>query len=88
MRQCAEDSHSERPEPYSSHSSASKIHDRMPVTLDEEARETWLDSKIQDAAKLEPLLVPYAEKDLVFDPITTYVNSPKNQGEKCLESAK
>ena len=64
-----------------------KIHDRMPVILDEAARETWLDSKIQDGAKLEPLLAPYAEKDLVFDPISTYVNSPKNQGEKCLEPA-
>jgi putative SOS response-associated peptidase YedK len=64
---------------------AAPIHDRMPVILSQKAYKTWLGTENKDATKLESLLVPYKGKDLNAYPVSSYVNSPKNSGEKCLE---
>ena len=61
------------------------IHDRMPVILPDEVYDQWLDPKLEDAKQLESLLVPYAGKDLVADPISTLVNSPRNDSPAVLE---
>lgn len=60
------------------------IHDRMPVILNAGASDLWLDESVEDRGKLEPLLVPYAADDLVFDRISTHVNNPRNEGPSCL----
>jgi len=62
------------------------LHDRMPVILDPKDFDLWLDPSLQDREKLEPLLVPYHEGLTAF-PISTFVNSPRNQGPKCIERA-
>jgi putative SOS response-associated peptidase YedK len=45
----------------------------------------WLDPAEQDPKNLSPLLVPYEEEDLTAYPISTWVNSPRNQGPQCIE---
>jgi putative SOS response-associated peptidase YedK len=61
------------------------LHDRMPVILDLKKYDRWLDPGVQEAKKLESLLVPYSEDDLVAYPISTWVNSPRNQGTQCIK---
>jgi putative SOS response-associated peptidase YedK len=61
------------------------LHDRMPVILDVKVFDRWLDPVQQDPKKLDSLLVPYSGKDLTAYTISTWVNSPRNQGPKCIE---
>ena len=61
------------------------LHDRMPVILDVKDFGRWLDPAVQDPKKLEPLLVPYRGEDWAAYAISTWVNSPRNQGPKCIE---
>jgi putative SOS response-associated peptidase YedK len=60
------------------------LHDRMPVILDAKDFDCWLDPTVQDRERLEPLLVPYHEGLTAFQ-ISTFVNSPRNQGPKGIE---
>jgi putative SOS response-associated peptidase YedK len=61
------------------------LHDRMPVILDGKDFDRWLDPEVQDPAKVQPLLVPYTGDELTAYPISTWVNSPRNQGPQCIE---
>jgi putative SOS response-associated peptidase YedK len=61
------------------------LHDRMPVILDEKDFDHWLDPAMQEPKKLEPLLVPYSSTGLTAYPISTWANSPRNQGPQCIE---
>jgi putative SOS response-associated peptidase YedK len=60
------------------------IHDRMPVILAESAYDRWLDLD-EPVSDLQSLLKPFPANELAAYPISTYVNSPKNQGPKCIE---
>jgi putative SOS response-associated peptidase YedK len=53
------------------------LHDRMPVILEPEQFELWLDPAAEPAA-LKPLLRPYAKPDLVAFPVSPRVNSVKH----------
>lgn len=64
---------------------AAPIHNRMPVILNEAGREAWLDSANQAVPVLGMLLQPYEGDGLDAYPVSTYVNAPKNTGDKCLE---
>jgi len=61
------------------------LHDRMPVILDVKDFDCWLDPAVQEPKKLEPLLAPYSGDDLTAYPISTCVNSPRNQRPQCIE---
>src|SRR5262245_825257 len=63
---------------------ASKIHDRMPVILDPDNYETWLDPANDDRAKLEKLLVPFRVKGMTARPVNKIVGNVKNQGPECV----
>lgn len=56
----------------------SPIHDRMPVILEGDEREAWLDPAAT-AADLQPLMRPW-EGELRAHPVSTRVNSPRNDG--------
>ena len=56
------------------------LHDRMPVILDDDLVERWLDPDLSDATELQEMLRPYPDQDLSAYPISDLVNSPKNQG--------
>ncbi len=54
------------------------IHDRMPVILEPEDFDTWLDADTVDAAEAARLMRPAAEDVLEFWPISTAVNKVSN----------
>lgn len=60
------------------------IHDRMPVILPQEVWDVWLDIENHEAKALERLLRPAAPRFLEAEPVSTRVNSPKNQGPELL----
>ena len=61
------------------------IHDRMPVIIKPEHYSTWLDPQLTDTAKILPLIEPYPSDRMEAYPISTRVNSPKNEGPVILE---
>jgi putative SOS response-associated peptidase YedK len=61
------------------------IHDRMPVILPKDAYGLWLDPEFQGKEKLLSLLQPYPEDEMMAIPISTLVNSPKNENPACIE---
>jgi putative SOS response-associated peptidase YedK len=61
------------------------IHDRMPVILRPDDYELWLDPTVQEPAKLKPLLGPYDSTGMSADPVSTYVNNPRHEGQQCVE---
>jgi putative SOS response-associated peptidase YedK len=54
------------------------IHNRMPVILNKEDEELWLNPDVVEPERLLSLLTPYPEKEMEAYPISTKVNSPKN----------
>lgn len=52
------------------------IHDRMPVILQPDAHDEWLDPHNQDAARLSGLLRPDVGGALAAVPVSTIVNNP------------
>lgn len=62
---------------------AARVHNRMPVVLEMEQWNAWLDEAASKDS-LAGLLKPY-EGRLEAWPVSRYVNNPKNEGEKCVE---
>ncbi len=54
------------------------IHDRMPVMLEREAEEAWLDPEISESDALLPLLHPYPAGQMTGHRVGGRVNSVKN----------
>lgn len=63
------------------------IHDRMPVILPEELVDLWLDPREQDAERLARFLRPAPDDLLLATPVSSRVNSVKNDDPACLEPA-
>ncbi|MET1231215.1 MAG: SOS response-associated peptidase [Candidatus Limnocylindrales bacterium] len=55
-----------------------RLHDRMPVILAESAWERWLDPDLDDVAELRGLLGPSPSDELEAYPVSTLVNSVRN----------
>ena len=62
------------------------IHDRMPVILTKEAEQMWLDRSIEDPAYLKGLLTPFVVDEMERYPISSHVNSPKNDMKEIIHS--
>jgi putative SOS response-associated peptidase YedK len=60
------------------------IHDRMPVILDDDAVDRWLDPREEDTEVLKGLLVPAPEDVLVTLAVSQRVNSVRNDDPACL----
>jgi len=60
------------------------IHNRMPVILAPKDYDIWLDLTIKDAKLLEPLLRPYPSDAMIATPVSTYVNNPRHNDERCV----
>lgn len=63
----------------------SRIHHRMPVILPRSAEDLWLDPKVRDPNFLRELLVPYPDDSIGLYPVSTLVNSPRNDTEACIQ---
>jgi putative SOS response-associated peptidase YedK len=61
----------------------SAVHDRMPVILDRESYDLWLDPGMQNVAAISELLKPYDARLTHCYPVSTRVNSPANDDEEC-----
>ncbi len=59
------------------------IHDRMPVIIPREHEKMWLDAKATPDEALA-LLVPYPADEMTAYPVSTLVNSPKNDSAACI----
>ena len=68
----------------SANSKVAELHDRMPVILGGEARDLWLDDKIDDTEVLTSVLQPYPAEYMAFTPVSRMVNNPRNNSPDCL----
>jgi putative SOS response-associated peptidase YedK len=64
-----------------------RIHDRMPAILPERAHAEWLDPENERAEALQALLRPYPAEEMRAYPVSTRVNSAKNEGPGLIEPA-
>lgn len=64
--------------------SIKSIHDRMPVILNREAEDLWLDPKAE-TQQLLPLLAPLEDQFLSTYEVSPLVNSPANDKPLCIE---
>jgi putative SOS response-associated peptidase YedK len=62
------------------------IHDRMPVILHPQDYDLWLDPNFHQIERLQTLLQPYPATQMSAHPVSTIVNSPKNNAPECQES--
>ena len=60
------------------------IHNRMPVILDPQEWDLWLDPAVQDPARLQPLLRPYPADQMIGFPVSQVVNHPANDHAACI----
>jgi len=65
--------------------SISEIHHRMPVILNPDFYEKWLNAEIQDPKELEIILKDGVIHDMKFYPVSTFVNSVKNNDPNCIK---
>ncbi len=65
--------------------SVQDIHNRMPVILKSENHDKWLDPEIQDPKELMAVLQEGMIQDMKYHPVSTKVNSVKNNGQSCIE---
>jgi putative SOS response-associated peptidase YedK len=63
------------------------IHDRMPVILPVESFDTWLKTEEGKPEEFQPFLNSYPAELMQAYPVSTYVNSPKNNSPQCIQAA-
>jgi putative SOS response-associated peptidase YedK len=61
----------------------SAIHDRMPVILDPDSYDLWLDPGMQNVAAVSDLLKPHDARLMRCYPISTRINHVANDDEEC-----
>ena len=61
----------------------SPVHDRMPVILDPDSYDLWLDPGVQDLGEISQLLTPYDANAMSSYPVSTRINHVANDDEEC-----
>jgi len=61
----------------------SAVHERMPVILDPDAYDQWLDPGMKDAAAASELLKPYDARLMRCYPVSTRINSVVHDDPEC-----
>jgi putative SOS response-associated peptidase YedK len=59
------------------------VHDRMPVILDPDAYDVWLDPGMTNVAAASELLKPFNARLMRCYPVSTRVNHVANDDEEC-----
>jgi putative SOS response-associated peptidase YedK len=62
---------------------AASIHDRMPVIVNPEAYDLWLDPGMKDTRAVTDMLRPYAVRQMRCYPVSTRINHAANDDEEC-----
>jgi putative SOS response-associated peptidase YedK len=63
------------------------IHDRMPVILPKDQYQTWLSPDEVKPEMIQPLMIPYPANEMQAYPVSTFVNSPKNNSPQCIQAS-
>ena len=63
------------------------IHRRMPVILEPDAYDWWLDPSEQSSNQLDGLLKPYPAEEMEAYPVSRLVNRPSNDSPDCIAPA-
>lgn len=63
-----------------------KIHDRMPVVLPQSVYAAWLDRDVTYSAGASDVLAAAVVDGFSAYPVSTRVNSPKNDDEECIRA--
>ena len=66
----------------------SPVHDRMPVILDPDSFDLWLDPGMQDGTAASELLKPYDARLMRCYPVSTRINRVANDDEECSRPVK
>ena len=61
------------------------IHNRMPVILQKEDEEFWLDPDVIEPERLLPLLHPYPSQEMTHHSVSTAVNKPRIDSEELIK---
>lgn len=61
----------------------SSVHDRMPVILERDSYDLWLDPGMQNVAAISELLKPYDARLMRCYPVSSRVNHAGNDDEEC-----
>jgi putative SOS response-associated peptidase YedK len=61
------------------------MHDRMPVILPRAAMKRWIEGGEKAAGEFDDVLAPYPADEMEAFPVSTTVNSPRNQGAHLIE---
>lgn len=61
------------------------VHDRMPVILEPQAFDRWLDPDLRTVKGWDDLFRPYPESPLLSYPVSSRVNSPAYDSPGCIE---
>lgn len=64
-----------------------EIHDRMPVIVRPENYLSWLDPKLTEVSKIQELIVPFSAECMEAFPVSSKVNSPRNDSAELLRLA-
>jgi len=59
------------------------LHDRMPMPLDHERANSWLNPQL-DAKQAFELLTEVDEDSLTWQPVSSFVNNARNEGPECI----
>jgi putative SOS response-associated peptidase YedK len=59
------------------------VHDRMPVILDSDTYDLWLDPDFRDASAASELLKPHDARAMRCYPVSTRINHAGNDDEEC-----
>jgi putative SOS response-associated peptidase YedK len=65
--------------------SVQEIHHRMPVILQPEVYEDWLDPEIQEADRLEDVLQNHHVRKMQYYPVSKLVNRVQNNSAECIK---
>lgn len=63
-----------------------RLHDRMPVILERDVWDIWLDPDNDDVGSLTQLLVPSPSSQVELVPVSTLVNTVTNDGPELIEA--
>ncbi|MDY6901318.1 MAG: SOS response-associated peptidase [Cyanobacteriota bacterium] len=61
------------------------IHNRMPVILEQQDYEQWLDPQLQKTELLQELLQPYKHENMTKTAVSIRVNNPQNNSPECIK---
>jgi len=63
------------------------LHERMPAIIAPAHYDIWLDTRITDKQEIMQHLTSAPSSQLTAYPVSTWVNSPKNNDERCIQPA-